>query len=117
MTNQILLSSSILIAAIFATILANQSVFAEITQQQESGINEFIQNIVNKCSELQNDACIVSMTVMDELCKVAYFEACFDSEKWNPFMEHLKEQYKEQGEDPFVTLNNEHFGNDSMLKN
>ena len=120
MSNQILFYSSLIAVAVAVTIIAaNQSsiIFAEITQKQELGINEFIQNIVNNCSELQNDACIVSMTVMDELCKVAYFEACFDSDKWNPFMERLKEQYKENGEDSFVTLNNEHWGNDSMLKN
>ena len=119
MNSIVIIGSTILITlSLFSLFVNVVQIFGEITQEQESGINKIIQDTMNKCyDELEKKTCLSLVTTIDQLCRIAYFEACFGSDQWNPFLKHLKEKYVEQGEDPYVTLNQEHYGSSSMKGN
>lgn len=82
------------------------------------GINAVIGEGLQECSSLKNDNCIAVMSTLNNICQVAYFPNWFGNEAWTPFMNHLEKMIKEgdiSREDPYITLNNEHFGNDSIM--
>jgi hypothetical protein len=83
----------------------------------DKDINAVIGEGIIECYDLKNDSCIAVMSTLNEICRVAYFPNCFGNESWAPYMKHLKEMIEEghiQREDPYVTLNNEHYGNNSI---
>jgi hypothetical protein len=92
---------------------------AKVAQAAEDidPVSDVIQEGINECGTLKNDACKAVMMTLNNVCQVAYFEACFGSDQWAPTMEYISKLIKEghlEREDPYLTLNNEHFGNDSM---
>lgn len=76
-------------------------------------INSVIQEGLDECFALTDDSCKGAMHTLNNICQVAYFPACF-GDKWLPMMDHLEKEYKEHGLDSYVTVNNEHFGNDKQ---
>lgn len=87
--------------------------------QYNKDIDKVIKEGLDECSSLKNDNCIAVMSALDNICQVAYFPNCF-GDNWTSFMQYLSvlikeghypdEKYKE---DPYLTLNNHHFGNES----
>ncbi len=92
-----------------------------VTTQQQQKIDEVIKAGVNECSNLETGSCLGVMYTLDNICQVAYFPSCFGADKWNGFMNHLQYRiqsgdYPDKGyeDDPYLTLNNHHFGDDGL---
>jgi len=94
----------LVVGSVAATMLLNQVVFAET--------NDVIKEGLDNCSKLQTVECVGVMHTLNNICQDSFFESCF-GDKWELFMKHLSEEYEHQGLDSFVTINNEHFGNDT----
>jgi len=73
--------------------------------------DDIIKEGLANCYQLQSDQCVGVMHTLNNICADSYFESCF-GDKWAPFMQHLSAEYEDQGLDPYVTVNNEHYGND-----
>ena len=98
---------------------------AEQIQQQDvknnfTKIDEVIKTGLNECSNLDTSSCLGVMYTLDNICQVTYFPSCF-GDKWDGFMGHLQDRidkgdYPDAGyeDDPYLTLNNHHFGNDGL---
>ncbi len=83
-------------------------------------IDEVIKAGLNECSNLETSSCLGVMYTLDNICQIAYFPSCFGADKWDNFMNHLQIRiesgdYPDAGyeDDPYLTLNNHHFGNES----
>ncbi|MDF2736218.1 MAG: hypothetical protein K0S93_74 [Nitrososphaeraceae archaeon] len=85
-----------------------------VYSEENSPVNQVISEGLQECSQLQSDSCLGVMHALNNICSVEYFPACF-GESWEPMMHELKKIYEHEGKDPFVTQNNEHYGNDSSL--
>ena len=131
------LNSSILIVAIIATIMtiSIQLVYGDQQQLLEQQANRTTANIdkqlasldltiqegLTECSSLKNDNCIAVMSTLDNVCQSIYSPYCFGT-LWDKFVEHKQElinegHLPEYEEDSYYTLNNDHYGNDSMKGN
>jgi aspartate aminotransferase-like enzyme len=94
--------------------------FYSMKVETKEDINKVIKEGLEECYMLDNEACLGVMHSLDNICQIAYYEACFN-EKWAPFMKHLEvlinnghyedEKYKD---DPYLTLNNHHYGNSEI---
>ena len=129
------LNSSSLIVAIITTIMIISIQLAYGDQQQlleqqanrTADIGQQLQNLdltiqegLTECSSLKNNSCIAVMSTLDNICQSIYSPYCFGT-LWDKFVEHKQElinegHLPEYEEDSYYTLNNDHYGNDSMLK-
>ena len=131
MTNhQILFYSSFLIA-VATTIMIIQLAYGDqqLEQQQANrttaNIDKQLQNLdltiqegLTECSELKNDNCIAVISTLDNVCQSIYSPYCFGT-LWDKFVEHKQElinegHLPEHEDDSYYTLNNDHYGNDSI---
>lgn len=97
--------------AISLLVLANVAKVYGDDSNRDIEIGNVITEGLNECSELQSDECVGVMHALNNICASAYFEPCFYGDLWAKFMDHLAKEYKHQGLDDFVTVNNEHFNN------
>lgn len=100
---------SIWVFSAIITILLIANAAKMVYSETDNNISDVIQEGIDQCGQLQNDACKAVMLTLNNICKVAYFEACF-GDQWLPTMEELKKIYKHLQEDDYVTINNEHYG-------
>lgn len=126
-------SSFSLIVAIIATIMVIQLAYGDQQQlleqqanrtanidQQLASLDLTIQEGLTECSSLKNNSCIAVMSTLDNICQSIYSPYCFGT-LWDKFVEHKQElinegHLAEYEDDSYYTLNNDHYGNDSMLK-
>lgn len=86
---------------------------------ESDNINNIIKDGLNECSDLDKPNCLGVMAVLDELCKVDYYPNCFGDE-WNSYFKYMRDLYKSghfgEYNDQYWTVNNEHFGNGSVME-
>lgn len=98
---------------IFMTLVTVSCIVGIAIKAVNAETDDVISEGLVNCYTLQNDECVGVMHTLNNICADSYYSSCF-GDKWTPFMEHLSAEYEEQGKDPYVTVNNEHYGNDKQ---
>jgi hypothetical protein len=113
-------------AAAEQTTTTNQNVTTtNATNNVTVKVNQVIKEGLNECSNLETSTCLGVMYTLDNICQVAYFPNCFNSDannEWSNFMNHLQDRidkgdYSDAGyeDDPYLTLNNHHYGSSEWM--
>jgi hypothetical protein len=116
-----MINSIIFIISTIVLIGYNNTQVYAFNSQYDPKVDMIIKQGLVECSTMPNDTCVKVMETLDKKCQVEYFPSCFGNELWNPYIKHL-EQLIENGqypndrykEDPYLTLNNHHYGNSNL---